>query len=243
MKDLEAGGGDENQAVAMKGLEAGGGDENQDERQNESLRAFYQEVELLEEEIASISKLLALLMAANEESILAFKQDVMLAARDRIDRHILEVVKTSLRIRGRLEDMERRLSGCSEGTAVHRIRTVLTNMLRRKLKELLMDFQRVRQRIMADFMMEVRRRYFTVKGEVTSEEVLEKMFSQGKSEEILRTTIYSSGRGKVIETLSEIQDMYYAAKDGENSLLEFHRLFLDMAVLVDSQGEKMKIMS
>ncbi|KAH0457874.1 hypothetical protein IEQ34_013189 [Dendrobium chrysotoxum] len=193
-------------------------------------------VELVKEELASIRKLVALLKAANEESISA-RQDVPRAERDRIDRHILEVVKTSLHFKGGLEDMDRsnaanrRLPGCSEGTAADRIRTVLSNMLRMKLKELMMDFQRARQRIMADFMMGVRRRYFTVPGELPSEEVLEMMFSEGKSEEILRTAIYSSG-----------QDMYDAAKNVKNSLLEFYQLFLDTVVLVDSLGEKMNDM-
>ncbi|KAL0914757.1 hypothetical protein M5K25_015133 [Dendrobium thyrsiflorum] len=150
--------------------------------------------------MASIRNLLALLRAANEESISAWQQDVVRAARDRIDRHISEVVKTVvLRIRRRLQDMARSkaanrlLSGCSEGSAVDRIRTVLTNMLRSKLEELLTG---VRQRIMEDFMKEVRHHYYTVTAEVPSDEVLEKMFAEGKSEEMLRRALYSSGRGR-----------------------------------------------
>ncbi|PKU68519.1 syntaxin-related protein KNOLLE-like [Dendrobium catenatum] len=99
---------------AMKDIEAGGGDENQDERQmtDESLRVFYQEVELLEEEMASIRKLLAFLKATNKDSMSA-------------DRHILKVVKISLGIRGRIDDVKRsnaangRLPCCSEGTSVN----------------------------------------------------------------------------------------------------------------------------
>ncbi|PKU68516.1 syntaxin-122-like [Dendrobium catenatum] len=188
-------------------------------------------LELIEKEMASISKLVALLKAANEETI-STRQDVVPAARDRIDRKILEVVKTSLRFRGRLEDMDRpseanrRLPGCNEGTAADRIRTVLRNMLRRKLKELMMDFKRARQSIMVDFM--IRRRCFTVPGEIPSEEVLEMMFSEEMSEEILRAAIYSSG-----------QYMHDAVKYAKNSLLEFYQLFLNAVVLVDSLGEKM----
>ncbi|PKU68514.1 syntaxin-123-like [Dendrobium catenatum] len=176
-------------------------------------------IELIEEEMESIRKLNAFLKAANEESI-STQQDV---ARDRIDRHIVEVVKTSLRFRGRLEEMDRpseanrRLPGCNEGTAADRIRTFLRNMLCRKLKELMMDFQRARQSIIASFMMKV-----------PSKEVLKKMFSEEMSEEILRTAIYSSG-----------QDRHDAVKYAKNSLLEFYQLFLDAVVLVDSLGEKM----
>lgn len=47
------------------------------------------------------------------------------------------------------------------------------------------------------------------------------------------------GRGKVVETVVEIQDRYDAAKEVEKSLLELHQVFLDMAVMVEAQGEKM----
>lgn len=47
------------------------------------------------------------------------------------------------------------------------------------------------------------------------------------------------GRGKVLETVVEIQDRYDAAKEIEKSLLELHQIFLDMAVMVEAQGEQM----
>lgn len=37
----------------------------------------------------------------------------------------------------------------------------------------------------------------------------------------------------------EIQDRYDAAKEIERSLLELHQIFLDMAVMVEAQGEQM----
>lgn len=37
----------------------------------------------------------------------------------------------------------------------------------------------------------------------------------------------------------EIQDRYDAAKEIEKSLLELHQIFLDMAVMVEAQGEQM----
>ena len=37
----------------------------------------------------------------------------------------------------------------------------------------------------------------------------------------------------------EIQDRHDAAKEIEKSLLELHQVFLDMAVIVEAQGEQM----
>jgi hypothetical protein len=41
----------------------------------------------------------------------------------------------------------------------------------------------------------------------------------------------------VLDTLAEIQERNRAVKDLEASLLELHQVFLDMAVLVEAQGE------
>lgn len=43
------------------------------------------------------------------------------------------------------------------------------------------------------------------------------------------------GRGRVLDTLAEIQERQRAVHDLEQSLLELHQLFLDMAVLVETQ--------
>ena len=43
------------------------------------------------------------------------------------------------------------------------------------------------------------------------------------------------GRGRVLDVLAEIQERNKAVKDLEQSLLELHQIFLDMAVLVEAQ--------
>ena len=43
------------------------------------------------------------------------------------------------------------------------------------------------------------------------------------------------GRGRVLDVLAEIQERNKAVKDMEQSLLELHQIFLDMAVLVEAQ--------
>ena len=43
----------------------------------------------------------------------------------------------------------------------------------------------------------------------------------------------------MLETVVEIQDRYDAAKEIEKSLLELHQIFLDMAVMVEAQGEQL----
>ncbi|KAL3565032.1 hypothetical protein D5086_033078 [Populus alba] len=106
--------------------------------------------------------------------------------------------------------------------------------------ELMMDFQALRQKMMIEYKDNVGRRYFTVTGEYPDEEVIDKIISDGNGgEEFLKRAIQEHGKGKVLETVVEIQDRHDAAKEIEKSLLELHQVFLDMAVMVEAQGEQM----
>ncbi|PKA64823.1 Syntaxin-related protein KNOLLE [Apostasia shenzhenica] len=231
---------------AMKDIEAGDEDavlEIEMSNADESLRPFFEEAGLVKEEMASIRELLARMEEANKEGKSARRPEALRAIRDRIGALTVDILNRARRIRERLEGMDcdnaanRRLSGCRDGTPVDRSRTSVTNGLRKKLKEMMMDFQDLRQRMMAEHKEEVERRYFMVTGEVPPEEVVEKMISEGKSEELVRRSIV--GDGRLLETVREIQDRRDAAKEVERSLLELHQVFLDMAVMVEVQGEKM----
>ncbi|KAK8926027.1 Syntaxin-related protein KNOLLE [Platanthera zijinensis] len=74
--------------------------------------------------------------------------------------------------------------------------------------------------MMTDYRHEVERRYIVKIGEVPSEAVKEKMISERKS-------------------VHEIQDRDDVAKVVERSLLELHQVFLDMAIIVEAQVDKM----
>lgn len=92
---------------------------------------------------------------------------------------------------------------------------------------------------MSEYKDTVGRRYYTVTGEYPDEEVIDKIISNGEEEGFLGKAIQEHGRGKVLETVVEIQDRHDAAKEVEKSLLELHQVFMDMAVMVEAQGEKM----
>ena len=46
-----------------------------------------------------------------------------------------------------------------------------------------------------------------------------------------------SSATQVLDTLAEVQERHEAVKELEKSLMELHQVFLDMAVLVEAQGE------
>ncbi|KQK13335.1 syntaxin-related protein KNOLLE [Brachypodium distachyon] len=237
MKDLEAGGGDETE-LTEAGCAAGG-------VTDERLKGFFKEAEVVKEEMAAIRDALARLHAINEEGKSLHQPEALRAMRGRVNADIVAVLRRARDIRVRLEAMDRanaaqrRLSaGCSEGTPLDRTRTSVTAGLRKKLKDLMLDFQALRQRMMSEYKETVERRYYTLTGEVPEDEVIERIISEGRGEEIMGAAVAEHGKGAVLAALHEIQDRHDAAREVERSLLELHQVFLDMAVVVESQGEQ-----
>ncbi|XP_011034432.1 PREDICTED: syntaxin-related protein KNOLLE-like [Populus euphratica] len=235
---------------AMKDLEAGPDPvvemANASNTMESNLGMFLEEAENVKKEMGSIREILDQLQEANEESKTLHKPEALKSLRNKINTGIVTVQKKARSIKSQLEEMDRanaanrRLSGYKEGTPIYRTRIAVTNGLRKKLKELMMDFQGLRQKMMTEYKDTVGRRYFTVTGEYPDEEVIDKIISDGSGgEEFLKRAIQEHGKGKVLETVVEIQDRHDAAKEIEKSLLELHQVFLDMAVMVEAQGEQM----
>ncbi|KAG6393388.1 hypothetical protein SASPL_147629 [Salvia splendens] len=170
-----------------------------------NLTSFLEEAEQVKQEMASIRDTLARLQSSHEEGKSLHNPDALKSLRASVNADILSVLKRARAIRSRLEDMDssnalnRRLSACKEGTPVDRTRSAVTNGLRKKLKELMMDFQALRQRMMTEYKETVGRRYFTVTGEHPDDDVIDKIISGGDGnggEELLSRAIQEHGRGK-----------------------------------------------
>ncbi|CAM8979821.1 unnamed protein product [Rhodiola kirilowii] len=71
-------------------------------------------------------------------------------------------------------------------------------------------------------------------GESPNEEAIEKIIDNVGGKEFLARAVQ-----EFLETVLEIQDRHDAGKEIEKSLLELHQVFLDMAVMVEHQGEQM----
>ncbi|EFJ50200.1 Qa-SNARE, Sso1/Syntaxin1-type [Volvox carteri f. nagariensis] len=127
--------------------------------------------------------------------------------------------------------------GQGQGTASERTRTTITAGLKKKLKDHMQEFSDLRSRIQSEYREIVERRVYTVTGQHVDEEEIDRMIENGDSENIFQKAILEQGRGRVLDTLAEIQERHRAVKVLEQSLLELHQIFLDMAVLVEAQGE------
>ncbi|XVE93645.1 hypothetical protein REPUB_Repub01dG0212000 [Reevesia pubescens] len=226
MKDIEA--------EEANDLEMGQHDPS-DREQN--LSNFFEDVTLIKNDIEEIANLLLDLQHLKKEACNTHSAKVLRGIRDRINSDMVTILRKARNIKSRLKSLDdsnienRNVSiEYKEGSHVDRTRVSVTNGLRVKLREMMIDFQSLRQQIVEDHKGGVKHRYYNVTGEEPSEEMIEKMVlgGGGQLEEVFE------GKAELVLENSERQE---ALKEIQRSFTELHHLFLDMAVLVETQGE------
>ncbi|CAL5369218.1 unnamed protein product [Camellia sinensis] len=201
-----------------------------------NLSLFFQEVDAIKSEMEEITNLLFDLQTLNEETKFTHSTKVLRGLRDRMDSDMVAVLHKAKIVKARLEVLDksntdnRRLSmAFREGSTVDRTRISITSGLRIKLRDMMNRFQSLRDRVLSNHREYLRRRYYNATGEVPSEEVIEKMVS-------------GSGKVEIFEERTEVnlenRERHEAMMDIQRSLNNLRQVFLDMAVLVEAQGEK-----
>ncbi|KAJ8621829.1 hypothetical protein MRB53_030358 [Persea americana] len=210
-----------------------------------NLDKFFEDVEGIKEELQEVERIHKRLMDSNESSKTLHNAKAIKDLRYRMDSDINQALKRAKLIKGRLEALDRanaanrNLPGCGPGSSADRTRVSIVSGLRKKLVDTMEKFRLLREQIAQEYKETVERRYYTVTGEKPDEQTVETLISTGGSETFLQKAIQEQGRGQVLDTLSEIQERHDAAKEMQKSLLDLHQIFLDMSVLVQSQGEQL----
>uniref|UniRef100_A0A803PFF4 t-SNARE coiled-coil homology domain-containing protein n=1 Tax=Cannabis sativa TaxID=3483 RepID=A0A803PFF4_CANSA len=202
----------------------------------ENLFKFYQEVGEVKSEMEEITNLLFDLQTLNEEAKSTHSTKILRGLRDRMDSDIVSILRKVKIVKTRLENLDQAninnrnvLDAYREGSHVDRTRISVTNGLRVKLREMMNNFQTLRDKIVEDHKEDLRRKYYCATGELPSEEVIEKMVSGAMKVQMFEGKTEVDMENKVRhETVLDIQ----------RSLNKLHQVFLDMAVLVEIQGEK-----
>ncbi|CAI9765935.1 unnamed protein product [Fraxinus pennsylvanica] len=204
---------------------------------------FFKQVQEIEKNYEKLDKLLKKLQDAHEESKAITKASAMKAIKKRMEKDVDEVGKIARLIKSKIEELDRenlanrQKPGCGKGSGVDRSRTATTVAMKKKFKDKMSDFQTLRESIHQEYREVVERRVFTVTGNRADEETIDKLIETGDSEQIFQKAIQEQGRGQIMDTLAEIQERHDAVRDLEKKLLDLQQIFMDMAVLVDAQGD------
>ncbi|OMO56939.1 hypothetical protein CCACVL1_26153 [Corchorus capsularis] len=203
----------------------------------QNLSQFFQEVASIKITMEEITNLVFDLQTLNEETKSTHSAKVLRGLRDRMEADAVSILRKAKIVKARLESLDksnitnRRISEAyKEGTCVDRTRILITNGLRVKLREMMNEFQGLREKILSDHKEDLKRRYYNATGEFPTEEVIEKMVSgSGDKVQLFAEKVGMDLRSK---------ERHEAVRDLQRSLQRLHQVFLDMAVLVETQGEK-----
>lgn len=207
------------------------------------LENFFKQVTEVEKQYGKLDGLLKKLQDAHIESKAVTKVPAMKAIKQRMEKDIDEVGKVSRYMKSKIEELDkenlanRQKPGCGKGTALDRTRTATTSSLKKKLKDKMAEFQILRETIHQEYREIVERRVFTVTGTRADEETIERLIETGDSEQIFQKAIQEQGRGQIMATVAEIHERHDAVREVERKLLDLQQIFMDMAVLVDAQGD------
>ncbi|XP_054803031.1 syntaxin-121-like [Prosopis cineraria] len=210
-----------------------------------NLDKFFDNVESIKDELKELDRLNQNLQSCHEQGKTLHNAKAVKDLRSRMDIDVSIALKKAKLIKVKLEALERSnaanrsLPGCGPGSSSDRTRTSVVNGLKKKLKDSMESFNSLRQQISTEYRETVQRRYFTVTGENPDEKTVDLLISTGESETFLQKAIQEQGRGRILDTINEIQERHDAVKEIEKNLKELHQVFLDMAVLVESQGEQL----
>ncbi|XP_076952962.1 syntaxin-112 [Bidens hawaiensis] len=198
--------------------------------QDPNLSKFFQEIDAVKSTMEEIASLLSNLQALNEETKSTHSRKVLRGLRDRMESDMTAVLRKSNVVLARLECLES--SPFKDATAVNRTRVLVTSGLRTKLKKLMTEFQDLRDKIVSDHKDYLKRRYFNETGEYPSDEMMETMVSgSGK--------VFEMAEEGKMDLVMENKERHEAVMDLNKSLSKLHQVFLDMAVLVEAQGESL----
>jgi len=118
-----------------------------------------------------------------------------------------------------------------------RIRSNMQNTLTQKFVEMMREYQEIQNNYKNKYKEKIERQYKIVKPDATQEEINAALES-GDSKKIFEEQIlYTHLHTQAKNALDYIQDRHNDILKLEQSIAELHQLFMDMAVLVETQGE------
>jgi len=122
-----------------------------------------------------------------------------------------------------------------KGTAQFRIKTNMHGTLTRKFLDLMAEYQEVQTKFKNKFRERVERQYKIVKPEATQQEIDEAL--ESGNTQIFQQEILNQRHSQAKDALNYIENRHRDILRLEQSIKELHQLFLDMAILVETQGE------
>jgi len=207
----------------------------EDQRNQGFMDEFFAEVEDIRENIDKIQNNVEEVKKKHSSILSAPQTDEKV--KQELDDMMADIKKTANRVRQKLKHMEQSIEQLEQTqmmSADFRIRKTQHSMLSQKFVEVMTDYNKTqtdyRERCKARI-----QRQLEITGRVTTNEELEEMLETGNPAMFTQGIVMETQQAK--QTLADIEARHADIMKLENSIRELHDMFMDMAMLVESQGE------
>lgn len=196
---------------------------------------FFNEVEEIREMIEKIQNNVEEVKKKHSEILSAPQTDEKV--KQELDDMMTDIKKTANRVRAKLKVIEQSIEAeeqTNKASADLRIKKTQHSTLSRKFVEVMTEYNRTQ----TDYRERCKgriQRQLEITGKHTTAEEVEDMLEQGNPAVFTQGIIMDTQAAK--QTLADIEARHADIMKLENSIRELHDMFMDMAMLVESQGE------
>ncbi|CAI9740855.1 syntaxin isoform X1 [Octopus vulgaris] len=215
---------DEAEEVAVQ-VESGGG----------FMEEFFEQVEEIRRMIDKISDNVEAVKKKHSDILSAPQTDDQM--KEELEELMTDIKRTANKVRGKLKAIEQNIEQeehSNKSSADLRIRKTQYSTISRKFVEVMNDYNTTqidyRDRCKARI-----KRQMEITGRTTTNEELEDMLESGNPAIFTQGIIMETQQAR--QTLADIEARHEDIIKLENSIRELHDMFMDMAMLVESQGE------
>eukprot|EP01118_Nematostelium_gracile_P009538 TRINITY_DN3232_c0_g2_i1.p1 TRINITY_DN3232_c0_g2~~TRINITY_DN3232_c0_g2_i1.p1 ORF type:complete len:295 (-),score=100.24 TRINITY_DN3232_c0_g2_i1:29-913(-) len=203
---------------------------------NEFMRQFFDDVNSIQEGMSSIRRNLLLIEEKYAQSLGAMDLDKGAKSSEELEELITRTNLESQDVRNKLKDLEESKKKSKEGAANAKIRANMQGALTKKFLDLMQEYQELQTKYKNKFRERVAVQYKMVKPDATAEEIDEAIDS-GDTQIFAKAILDTERKNQAKNALAYIENKSNDIKRLEQSIMELHNLFLDMAILVEAQGE------
>lgn len=206
------------------------------------MEAFFEEVQEIKKAMSSIRLNIRQIEQSHGECLTAISAESSRASTEQLESLMKATNGLAQGVRSKLKGMDeenKEYARTHVGASEARIRSNMHGTLTRKFVDLMAEYQEIQTKYKNKYRERVERQYRIVKPNATRDEI-DNAFdgSDGQQPEIFTQQILQGpGHAAARNALADIQERHKDITRLEISIQELHQLFLDMSVLVESQGE------
>lgn len=156
-----------------------------------------------------------------------------------LEDHMAEIKRTASLVRQKLKDMEKSLADYDRDkrqTAEYRIKSTQHSMLEHRVVQVMTEYNRVQNEYRERCKARIVRQLEITGRTVSSNEEIEEMLEQDNPAVFIQGIVMDTQQMK--QTCADITARHEDILKLERSIRELHDMFIDMATLIEQQGDK-----